>query len=164
MSGVITGKVSGDLAAEEGDVLDPRLKELYCLSAEVVDLFHTQAFSPDTISTPADVCATFAGMIVRHWDLCCIVIYLQDEEGRLRESAMHTHEHFDEKRAREVSASLAASVEREGREVQAWVDESGGGARTEEDRQLLRMLEDAGLRAGVAVPIHARGNLVGALM
>src|SRR3954467_7042580 len=122
MSGVISGNVSGESVGEEGDVLDARLKELYCLSAEVVDLFHTQAFSPDTISTPADVCATFAGMILRHWDLCCIVIYLQDEDGRLRESAIHTHEHFDERRARDVSARLAASVEQEGREIQAWVD------------------------------------------
>lgn len=165
MSGVITGNGSGEMVAKEGDVLDSRLKELYCLSAEIVDLFRTQAFSPDTISTPADVCATFAGMILRHWDLCSIVIYLREEDGHLRENAIHTHEHFDEKRAREVSARLARSVEQEGREVQAWVDEGGPGeGGGGDDRQLRRMLEDAGLRAGVAVPIHARGNLVGALI
>lgn len=164
MSGVITGDVSGELVAKEGDALDSRLRELYRLSAEIVDLFHTQAFSPDTISTPADVCATFAGMILRHWDLCCIVIYLRDEGGRLRESAIHTHEHFDERRARDVSTRLAASVEQEGREIQAWDDETQASEQSEVDSQLRHMLEEAGLRAGVAVPIHARGNLVGALI
>jgi signal transduction histidine kinase len=162
MSGVITGNVFGELAAKEGSALDSKLSELHRLSAEIVDLFHTQAFSPDTISTPEDVCATFAGMILRHWDLCCIVIYLRDEDGHLRENAIHTHEHFDEERARAVAARLASSVEQSGSEVQAWVDE--GGASNGDDPQLRHMLEEVGLRAGVAVPIHARGNLVGALI
>src|ERR671938_536366 len=125
MSELIARSVPEDLAPERRVGLDAQLKELYSLSAEIVDLFYTQAFSPDTINTPSDVCAAFSEMILRHWDLCCISIYLRDEEGRLRESALQTHEHLDESRAREVGAQFAAAIEREGRELQSWVDENG---------------------------------------
>ena len=145
-------------------MLDARLKELYGLSAEIVDLFHTQAFSPDTISTPEDVCAAFANMILRHWDLCCISIYLRDEEGHLQGSAIHTHEHFDEKKARRVGAEFAAAVEFQGREVQSWVGENEPTGNGRADGSRERMLEELGLRACVAVPIHARGKLVGAFV
>ena len=163
MNELVTRSVSEEITPERGSELDAQLKELYSLSAEIVDLFYTQILSPDTISTPAEVCAAFSDMILRHWDLCCIVIYLRDEEGRLRESALHSHEHFDEKRAREVSVQFAAEIEREGRELQAWVDESDADM-SAGSASLRRMLEDSGCRGGVAVPIHVRGRLVGALI
>ena len=134
------------------------------MSAEIVDLFHTQIFSPDTINTPADVCSAFSNIILSHWDLCCIIVYLRDEDGRLSESAIHTHEHFDVGKARKVSAPFAAAVEREGHELQAWLDESDVAGNGNGTSYLRRTLEDMGLRAGVAVPIHARGTLVGALI
>lgn len=164
MSDLISRSVTADLATSDSAALDARLKELYGLSAEIVDLFHTQAFSPDTISTPQDVCAAFAKMVQRHWDLCCISIYLRDEEGHLQESAIHTHEHFDEEKARCIGAEFASAVERQGREVQAWVGESKTSANGSGDGSRGRLLEELGLRAGVAVPIHARGQLVGAFV
>ncbi|HYY58757.1 MAG TPA: HAMP domain-containing sensor histidine kinase [Pyrinomonadaceae bacterium] len=147
---------------EAGSGSDARRSELHALSAEIVDLFYTQTFSP-TISTPSDVCAAFSEMLLRHWDLCCIIIYLRDGDGSLTQSAIHTHEHFDQARALEVGAMLASTVERVGRELQVWLDESEG--ETEEGAdEYRRALEKAGLYAGVAVPIHARGTLVGALV
>jgi signal transduction histidine kinase len=164
MSELMTGSVSVDTAARQGSGLDAQLKELYSLSAAIVDLFHTQIFSPDTINTPGDVCSAFSSMILSHWDLCCIIVYLRGEDGHLRESAIHTHEHFDVEKAREVSAQFAAAVEREGHELQAWLDESDAAGNGKGTSYLRRTLEDMGLRAGVAVPIHARGTLVGALI
>jgi len=137
--------------------------ELHALSAEIVDLFYTQTFSP-TVSTPSDVCAAFSEMILRHWDLCCIIIYLRNGDGRLSQSAIHTHAHFDQARAQEVGAMLAATVERVGRELQVWLDEGSNEAAEETDAEYRQALERAGLYAGVAMPIHARGTLVGALI
>lgn len=140
-------------------------RELHALSAEIVDLFYTQTFSP-TVSTPGDVCAAFSEMILRHWDLCCIIIYLRNGDGRLSQTAMHTHEHFDQERAQEVGALLAATVERVGRELQVWLDDGGAEAEEAEESDAVyrQALERAGLYAGVAMPIHARGTLVGALI
>jgi signal transduction histidine kinase len=163
-SEVITEHVPTSLTAEEKNPLGARLPEFYSLSAEIVDLLYTQILSPDTISTPAEVCAAFSDMILRHWDLCCIVIYLRDEDGHLRESAIHTHEHFDEAKARAVGNQFAAAVERKGSEEQAWLDENGAGEMDENEKNLRRALEETGLHAGVAVPIHARKMLVGALV
>jgi signal transduction histidine kinase len=163
MSELITGSVLTDEATEK-TALAERLKELYSLSAEIVDLFYTQTLSPDIITTPGDVCAAFSDMILRHWDLCCIVIYLRDEDGHLRQSAIHTHEHFDEAKARAVGSRFAAAVERKGAELQMWLDENGDEEESESDLQLRGALKEAGLYAGVAVPIHARKMIVGALV
>ncbi|MBA2733888.1 MAG: hypothetical protein H0U54_13530, partial [Acidobacteria bacterium] len=148
------------LAIEEKNSLDARLKEFRSLSAEIVDLFYTQTLSPDTISTPAEVCEAFSSMILRHWDLCCIVIYLRDEDGHLRESAIHSHEHFDEAKARAVGEQFASAVERKGSEIQAWLDENNDEEVGDAEKLLRGKLEETGLHAGVAVPIHARGILV----
>jgi signal transduction histidine kinase len=164
MSEMITESVSAKAATDERDELDAQLKELYSLSADIIDLFHTQAFSPDTISTPADVCSAFARMILKRWDLCCIVIYLSDEDGHLREAAIHAHEHFDEQQARKVGAQFASEVERTRRELRVGLGESGVEGKADGATPLLRMMEETGLRAGVAVPIQARDTLVGALI
>jgi len=153
-------KIAGD---QRASVLKNRLDEFKALTADVVDLFYTQTFSPDSIRTTSDVCMAFSDMLLHHWELCCIVIYLRDDDGRLRESAIHSNEHLDELKARSIGILLAAAVERDGREVQVWIDEkrkpADGG-----DPALYRAMKDAGLRAGLAVPIHARGQLVGALV
>lgn len=164
MSGTTTEIVSAKSALKGRQEPAEQLEELYGLSAEIVDLFHLQTLSPDTVSTPADVCEAFANMIQRRWDLCCIVIYLRDSDGHLHESAIHTHEHFKEEKAREVSAQFAAEVERAGTEAQAWLDEKEAQKNGNGRARLRRKLKAVGLRAGVAVPIHARGTLVGALI
>jgi signal transduction histidine kinase len=164
MSDLITENELAISEAEENNPLDARLTEFHSLSAEIVDLLYTQTLSPDTISTPAEVCEAFSSMILRHWDLCCIVVYLRDEEGHLRESAIHAHEHFDEAKARAVGERFAAEVERKGGELQTWLDEKGSEETGESEQNLRRILEETGLHAGVAVPIHARGMLVGALV
>lgn len=164
MSDIATENVSAISETEESNPLDARLTEFQSLSAEIVDLFYTQTLSPDSISTPAEVCEAFSSMILRHWDLCCIVIYLRDEDGRLRESAIHAHEHFDEAKARAVGEQFAAEVERKGGELQTWLDEKDSENTSAGSEQLRRILEETGLHAGVAVPIHARGRLVGALV
>jgi signal transduction histidine kinase len=155
----VTDKVTLSVEDETNGPEAPR-SELHALSSEIVDLFYAQTFSP-TVSTPSDVCAAFAEMLLRHWDLCCIIIYLRDEQGRLVQSAQHTHEHFDDEHARRVGDMLAQTVEHAGRELQVWLDEREAGGAGAEYRQALRQ---AGLYAGVAVPIHARGTLVGALI
>lgn len=149
-------------AGEGKNAVEARRSELHALSAEIVDLFYTQAFTP-TISTPSDVCAAFSELLLRHWDLCCIIIYLRDADGRLAQSAIHTHEHFDEARAREVGDLLASEVAHLGRELQVWSDERDGESEEGEEK-CRRAMEKAGLSAGVAMPIHARGNVVGALI
>ena len=161
---MVTENVSVISAAEESHPLDARLTEFQSLSTEIVDLFYMQTLSPDSISTPAEVCEAFSSMILRHWDLCCIVIYLRDEEGHLRESAIHTHEHFDEAKARAVGEQFAAEVERKGGELQTWLDDKGAEETGTGGEKLRRILEETGLHAGVAVPIHTRGILVGALV
>lgn len=164
MNELITENAPEVSATDENNQVDARLKEFHSLSAEIVDLFYTQTLSPDIINTPIEVCEAFSNMILRHWDLCCIVIYLRDEDGHLRESAVHTHEHFDKTKARAVGEQFAAIVERKGGELQAWLDENGAEEPDESERHLRRTLEETGLHAGVAVPIHARGMLVGALV
>lgn len=160
MSEQIRGRVQTKAADGDG-APDSWPEEFGALSAEIVDLLYTQTLSPDAISTPAQVCAAFSNMILRHWDLCCIVIYLRDEAGQLRETAVHTHEHLDEEKARAAGARFAAAAERRGDEVQTCLDEDGS---DRDEAQLRRALEEAGLRAGAAVPIHARGMVVGALV
>jgi signal transduction histidine kinase len=138
-------------------------RDLISLNEDIVELFYTQTYSPDAICTPADVCAAFSKILLRHWNLCCIVIYLRDEDGRLRESAMQKDEELDEASARAIGEQLIASVEREGREHQIWPNENGGAP--EANSAAFNAAHDAAqLRASVAIPIHARGKLVGTLV
>ena len=132
------------------------------LDAEIVDLLYEQTFSPDASSIPASVCETFSEILLRRWELCCIIIYLQGADGHLRESAMHRSPRLDPSVGREAGKDFAAAVERENDEVQVWLDEDAGAGNF--GNELRERLVDAGLRACVATPIHARGTLVGALV
>ena len=142
---------------------DERLRDLISLNEDIVELFYTQTYSPESICTPADVCLAFSKILLCHWNLCCIVIYLRDEDGRLRESAMHSDEHFDQESARMAGAQLIAALEQEGRELQVWADD-GGPVPDVSLTELRRTLAPTDLRACVAIPIHARGTLVGTLV
>lgn len=149
--------------ATEQQSADTRLRDLISLNKDIVELFYTQTYSPEAICTPADVCVAFSKILLCHWNLCCIVIYLRDEDGRLRESAMHKDEHFNEASARATGARLVAAVEREGQEQQIWPSENGGPPEPNSS-ELKGAPESSQLRASVAIPIHARGMLVGTLV
>jgi signal transduction histidine kinase len=151
-------------ATPEQQATEARLRSIISLNEDIVELFYTQAYSPETICTPADVCAAFSKILLCHWNLCCIIIHLRDEDGRLRESAMHRDEHLDEESARTISARMVEAIEREERELQVWADDGGGTETDERQTEAQRALGESDLRAGVAIPIHARGSLVGALV
>jgi two-component system cell cycle sensor histidine kinase PleC len=159
------------IVTEKGrDKPDAHLEEIHALSGEVVNLFYTQLFSHSDIRTPADVCQAFSNIMQRHWNLCCMMIYLCGDDGRLcgengraREIALNTDEYVDEATAREVGEVMAAAIEPEGRELQVWLDEKEAST-SEAQTRCRSALAKAGLRAGITVPIHAHGALVGALV
>jgi signal transduction histidine kinase len=158
------------VSKQGSDTPDTSLDEIYALSGEIVDLFYTQLFSQSAIRTPSDVCQAFSDIMLRHWNLCCMMIYLCGEDGRVcsengraHEVALNTDEYVDEAAAREVGAVMAAALETEGRELQVWLDEKEASP-SETQARCRSVLREAGLRAGVSVPIHAHGALVGALV
>ncbi|HEY0386106.1 MAG TPA: histidine kinase dimerization/phospho-acceptor domain-containing protein, partial [Pyrinomonadaceae bacterium] len=172
-------KAAAREAIAESQSSDARLRDLISINEEIVELFYTQTYSPDAICSPADVCVAFAQILRDHWKLCCISIYLRDEDNALRLSAMHGDGHFDRESARKIGAQLVEAVEREGRELQFRTNEEHGEAETGETEtaeaetgeaeidsaRLPRTLHAATEpRAGLAIPIHARGNLVGTLV
>ncbi|HEV7859386.1 MAG TPA: HAMP domain-containing sensor histidine kinase [Pyrinomonadaceae bacterium] len=161
MSEQLTDKVIAEVIGDKNALISC-LSEIWALSDEIVDLFYTQIFSQSNIRTPAAVCKTFSEIIQRYWGLCCIAIYLRGEDGRLHEIAISTDEYVDEEKAHEVGGRLVADVEEHGREVQVWVDQQEPGE-GEHASRLRAAFKEAHLSAGVTVPIHAQGELVGAL-
>jgi signal transduction histidine kinase len=163
MSKQATNNPTPAFIEDEKSALVSRLGEIYSLSAEVVDLFYTQTVTPSVISTPPDVCTTFSNMLRRHWELCCIVTYLRDDDEQLREVAIHIDENVDEARAREMSRQFSSVVEAEHRELQVWLDREDDGTDRSEAR-LRQVLKDGGAGACVAIPIYARSKLIGVLV
>ncbi|HYG09195.1 MAG TPA: GAF domain-containing sensor histidine kinase [Pyrinomonadaceae bacterium] len=131
--------------------------ELTALGAEVVDIFYTQVFAPGEYATEAKVCAAFSEILLRHWNLCCLITYLRGEDGRLHESAIHTHPHMEEAAGRRVGQWLAGVVEESERECRVWLDEDA----PDEARALF---EETGVKGGIALPITARGSIIGAIV
>ncbi|HJR06412.1 MAG TPA: HAMP domain-containing sensor histidine kinase [Pyrinomonadaceae bacterium] len=146
---------SSSSKVEPGVVSD----ELTALGAEVVDIFYTQICAPGEYATEASVCDAFSEILLRHWNLCCLITFLRDEDGRLRESAIHTHPHMDEDAGRRVGSLLASVVEESGREYQVWPD--GEATASDAARALFA---ETGIKAGIAIPIYARGVLVGSIV
>jgi signal transduction histidine kinase len=137
--------------------------ELSALGAEVVDIFYTQIFAPGEYATESAVCDAFSELLLRHWNLCCLITYLRDEDGHLHESAIHTHPHMDEVAGRRVGSLMASAVEASGREYQVWLDEQA----TDEDapsHDARRLFAETGIKAGIALPIRARGSLIGSII
>jgi signal transduction histidine kinase len=161
MSEQLTDKVIAEVIGDKNALISC-LSEIWALSDEIVDLFYTQIFSQSNIRTPAAVCKTFSEIIQRYWGLCCIAIYLRGEDGRLHEIAISTDEYVDEEKAHELGTMLVADVEEHGREVQVWVDQTEP-VEGEHASRLREVFKGAHLSAGVTVPIHAQGELVGAL-
>lgn len=138
--------------------------ELNALSAEVIELLYTQAFAPGATTTEASICEDFSDILLRHWKLCCIVTFLRADDGHLQESAFYIHPHLDEAQARRVGELMASVVEEKERECQVWLDEEAESGCTPNVLEVRRALAEAKLEAGVAVPIHVRGSVVGALV
>ncbi|HYO64157.1 MAG TPA: histidine kinase dimerization/phospho-acceptor domain-containing protein [Pyrinomonadaceae bacterium] len=143
---------------------DAREGDLHALSAEVVDLFYAQAFSPGEIGTEQDICRAFTQILLRHWNLCCIVTFLQADDGRLHESAFYTHPHLDPEPTLAVGKLIAEAVEEQDAECQVWLDREEDDDCSDGTRRARRALAELDLRAGLGVPIHARGGLVGVLV
>jgi signal transduction histidine kinase len=164
MSEQLTDKIIPEVIGDKNALISC-LSEIWALSDEIVDLFYTQIFAQSSIRTPAAVCKTFSEIMQRYWDLCGIAIYLRGEDGRLHEIAINTDEYVDEDSAHDVCGMLVAAVEEHGREVQVWVDaqHEPEGDEGERASRLREAFDAARLKAGVTVPIHAQGELVGAL-
>ncbi len=137
------------------------LAEINALSREIVDLYYDQIFSEHGITTPSAVCKAFSDILVRHWNLCCMVIYLAGEDNHLKEIAVCGDEDVDDAKASRLGAILAGALERERTEHHLWFDaEDAGQAETEFHEAWHR----EGVRAGVALPVHAHGSLMGAVV
>ncbi|MDQ3686688.1 MAG: GAF domain-containing sensor histidine kinase [Acidobacteriota bacterium] len=148
--------------------------DLHDLSAEVVDILYTQAFSGAEM-TEAGICEAFANVLLRHWSLCGIIVHLRGDDEQITESFIYTQARCDEAKSRRIGALLAASVGRTHAEQLIWLSEENkasalnstkgiGEAKDGEHAEVRAALEDAGFRAGVGVPIRARGKLVGVLV
>ncbi len=151
---------------------------LSALSAEVVDLLHAQTFSAGEYVTEAAVCHAFSEILLGHWDLCCLATFLCNDQEQLQVSAMHLHPHMDEDAARRAAMLMAREVEQRG-EWQVWLDEfetpdveaTDDEAEFDETADVEMISAEtravfaaAGFKAGVALPIYARGSLVGAIV
>ncbi|HZH30751.1 MAG TPA: HAMP domain-containing sensor histidine kinase [Pyrinomonadaceae bacterium] len=135
--------------------------DLNALGAEVVDIFYRQVFAPGEYATEEQVCSAFSEILLRHWNLCCLITYLRGADGRLHESAIHTHPHMDEAAARRIAQQLANAAEESGREHRVWLDEETAGADSDEARALF---SETDIRSGLALPIPARGAMIGAIV
>jgi signal transduction histidine kinase len=133
--------------------------ELHALSAEIVGLLNEQAFSSGEPRTEREVCESFADILLRRWGLCCVAIFLRNEEGRMSLCASYGHVHVDDATARQMYEELAGEVERTGAEFR--LDEAKG------DSGSLRLREAyarAGMRGAAGVPISVGGSLSGVLV
>ncbi|MGI8997191.1 MAG: sensor histidine kinase [Pyrinomonadaceae bacterium] len=140
--------------------LDEQLRQL---NAEIVELISAQAFMPGELATEAAVCRAFFALLRQRWNLCCLITYLGDENGRLRVSAMQACEELDGAKLKRAGDWLASRVEGEAREWQVWLaDETQTGNKLERD--MRRVFTEAGVQAGVALPVVVRGKLAGAII
>jgi signal transduction histidine kinase len=138
-------------ACEQGAV------ELHALSAEIVGLLNEQAFSTGEPRTEREVCEAFADILLRRWSLCCVAIFLHDDEGRLKLCASYGQGHVDEAAALKMYESLAAEVERTGEEFR--LDTSAG-----EPSALKESYARAGMAGAAGVPIEVGGALSGVIV
>jgi signal transduction histidine kinase len=143
---------------------DGRVNEIQALAAEIVALYYEQIFSQSSVmSTPTDVCKAFSDILLRHWNLCCMVIYLRGEREELTEIAVSADQYLDEDKTSRLGRVLVSAMERENRELQVWVGQENGGAGKQGD-ELTGALARFGIQAGICVPVRVEGALVGALV
>jgi signal transduction histidine kinase len=133
--------------------------ELNALSAEIVGLLNEQAFATGEPRTEREVCESFANVLLRRWNLCCVAIFLRGEDGRLGLCASYGHGHVDDAAARRMYGSLASEVERTGEEFS--LDE---GTTEDASRGLRGSYASAGMTAAAGVPIIVGGTLSGVIV
>src|SRR3712207_5560854 len=138
-------------ASDTGEV------ELHALSAEIVGLLNEQAFSAGEPRTEREVCESFADILLRRWNLCCVAIFLRDEEGQLNLCASYGPDHVDESAAQKMYESLANEVGRTGKEFQL---DTGAG----EPSALRESYARAGMAGAAGVPIEVGGSLSGVIV
>lgn len=148
---------------QECDLLSARLRELESLSREIVNFFHTQTFTSNTLHQSEDVCRAFSEMLLRHWNLGVITIYMRAGEGQpLREHDVRISSALESGKAHAASGLLAEAVEQSGEELQLWADDKNeDGEKNEDNRvtpKIRQAFQDAQLAAGIGVPIYARGE------
>ncbi|MFL6332239.1 MAG: sensor histidine kinase [Pyrinomonadaceae bacterium] len=130
--------------------------------SEVVSLLNEQAFAQGRACTEQEVCESFAEILLRHCNLCCVKVYMLEEGGRLAMCGAFSHTHVGAEAARAVGQAMAEEVSRTGQELLLGLGENGDGGVDAIGAKAL--LERAGLEAGVAVPISASGALAGVLV
>lgn len=130
--------------------------------SEVVSLLNEQAFAQGHAYTEREVCESFSEILLRHWNLCCVKIFIRGDDGALTLRAAFTHPHVEGEAAHAVGHALAEEVSRTGGEFAVGLGATGdeGGAPTETKTLLAR----AGLGAAAAVPISASGSLAGVMV
>src|SRR5947209_5680262 len=135
--------------------------EQQALSAEVVGLLSEQAFSARAPHSEREVCESFSNVLLRHWNLCCVAFLLRGEDGALHPCTSTSHEHVGDDCARRVAGAMAEEVARAGAEFRVGIESEAEGVAS---RGLRELFEQAGLSAGVAVPVSANGALAGAVV
>src|SRR5215210_1666849 len=95
--------------------------------SEVVSLLNEQAFAQGRACTEQEVCESFAEILLRHGNLCCVKVYLLEEGGGLGLCAAFSHTHIDADAARAIGQTLAAEVSRTGEEFVFGLGECGEG-------------------------------------
>ena len=130
--------------------------------SEVVSLLNEQAFAQGRAYTEQEVCESFSEILLRHWNLCCVKVYLREEAGGLALRAAFSHPHIDAETAHAVGQAMVEAVSRTGREFVVGLGENGG--EVGEAAGAKALLARSGLEAGIAVPISASGALAGVMV
>jgi signal transduction histidine kinase len=130
--------------------------------SEVVSLLNEQAFAQGRACTEQEVCESFSEILLRHWNLCCVKVYLREEAGGLALRAAFSHPHIDAETAHAVGQAMVEAVSRTGREFVVGLGKNGD--EVGEAAGAKALLARSGLEAGIAVPISASGALAGVMV
>jgi signal transduction histidine kinase len=131
--------------------------EMHALSAEIVGLLNEQAFVAGEPRTEREVCESFADILLRRWNLCCVAILLRDDEERMKLCASYGR--VDEDSAQRMYEALASEVERTGDEFRLDIGAAGGSS-----RELRELYARAGMAGAAGVPIMVGEALSGVVV
>ena len=135
--------------------------EMQALSAEIVGLLNEQAFSSGEPRGEREVCESFADILLRHWNLCCVAVFLRDDAGRMSRCASRGHGHVEDEAARRMHEAVAAEVERTGAEFRTDASAANDGGASPELRESLGRV---GMTCAAGVPVQIRDALAGVLV